>query len=401
MSVSAKTTYLIRNDETGLYLTAKGAAVVQERLREWPARAGQTWRLEAGQGGKDTYRVRNLRSGRYLQVRRHGKGAAVGQGPLEESAPAYRGQTWRITNDDAKGSPVVNVGSDLRLAVRGGSTAEGAAIEQTAESTMAPLGDRRWHFEAVEPAGEKRAFDALAGLLVEPATGGLVSTATSVLKTTLEATGGVFGTVSRWVPGADRTPYIRFDGFRDDEVVRFSQRNRVEAERRKISEAFPHLAKEFHGGFDFVTRTPRGHRHPYLGVKGDLAVEFSDREGEDLLPADEYFPAQELQPRVGRRFKAVSAAPDGSSYLVFGERGIVIVDRPGTAYEREVHDVELGHLPKAFTGVPDAVTSAGVGEETHFFATKGDQYVVFTLREVIQGPSEILDAYPFLLGSWL
>ncbi|WKK20887.1 RICIN domain-containing protein [Streptomyces olivoreticuli] len=401
MSVSAKTTYLIRNDETGLYLTAKGAAVVQERLHAWPPRAGQAWRLEPGQGGRDTYRVRNQRSGRYLQVRRYGEGTAVGQAPLNESAPAYRSQTWRISGDADEGAPVVNVHSELRLTVRDGATAEGAVIEQTRETVAARAGAQRWHFEAVEQTGGTRAFDALAGLVVEPGTGGIVSTATSVLKTAMEATGGVVGAVSKWVPGSDRTPYIRFDGFRDDEVVRFSRRNRVETERKKISEAFPHLPKEFHGGFDFVTRTPRGHRYPYLGVKGDLAVEFSDREGEDLLPADDYFPAQELRPRAGRRFKAVSAAPDGSSYLVFGERGTVVVDRPGSPYEREVREVELGHLPKEFGGVPDAVASAGVGEETHFFATKGDRCLVFSLREVIQGPAEILDAWPFLLGAWL
>jgi Ricin-type beta-trefoil lectin domain-like len=407
MSVNAKTTYLTRNEKTGLYLTVKGASksvqaeIVQERLHEWPARAAQAWRLEPGQSGPDTYQIQNQHSGRYLQVRRYSKepAAPVEQAHLEENNPAHKSQTWRITNGDEKGATVVNLYSELLLNVRGNAAAEGTVIDQWQEHKDADRRAQQWHFEAVEPRGEHTAFEALAGLVVEPSSGGLITAVTSVFKASLEATGGVFGTVSKWVPGIDRTPYIRFDGFRGGEVVRFSQRNRVEAAPRRISEAFPHLPKEFHEGFDFVTTTPRGHKYPYLGVKGDVAIEFSEKGIQDVPPDEPYFPAEQLG-QIGRPLRAVSAAPDGSYYLVFGEHGIATINTPDHPYGSDVSLVDLKHLPKAFREVPDAVASAAVGEEMHYFATKGDEYLVFTLREVIQGPAKILDAYPFLLGLW-
>ncbi|MBT2384345.1 RICIN domain-containing protein [Streptomyces sp. ISL-11] len=406
MSVNAKTTYLFRNAKTGLYLTVKGASkdvpadIVQERLLDWPRRASQAWRLEPGQGGADTYRIQNQHSGRYLQVRRYGKepGVPMVQEHLEESNPAYKSQTWRITNDDDRGSPVINLHSGLLLNARGDVSARGSAVDQWQGHADAAGAAQRWYFEPVGPHGGAKAFDALAGLVVEPSSGGIITAVTSVFKASLEATGGVFGTVSKWVPGVDRTPYIRFDGFRGDEVVRFSQRSRVEAGPRKIGECFPQLPKEFHEGFDFVTTTPKGHRHPYLGVKGDLSVEFSEK-GSDDVPSGLYFPPEELG-RAGRPLKAVSAAPDGSYYLVFGEKGTVTIDAPGPKAEREVREVALAHVPKEFRQAPDAIASAAVGDEMHYFATKGDHYIVFTLREVVHGPAKILDAYPFLLGLW-
>ncbi|MFE0042216.1 RICIN domain-containing protein [Streptomyces albireticuli] len=407
MSVDTQAAYLLRNEKTGLYLTVKGAGggaggdaaaeIAQEELHDWPLRAGQAWRLEPGQGGKDTYRIRNQHSGRYLQARRYSReaGAPVVQGRLAENSPAYRSQTWLLTNMDLH--RFSNLHSGLWLNARSDVPAEGVVIDQCHERTGADRAAQQWHFEPVGPRGAKRTFDALAGLLVEPGPGGLLSTVTSIFKTTLEAGGGVFGTVSKWVPGADRTPYVRFDGFRGDEVVRFSQRNRIEGGPRKIVERFPHLPKEFHDGFDFVTATPRGSAHPYLGVKGDLAVEFSEKGSRDV-PLGHYFPEEELG-GTGRPLKAVAAAPDGSRYLVFGENGTATVDLPRGRYGREVRELVLEHVPADFR-TPDTIASAAVGDETHFFATKGDQYLVFTFREVVQGPAKILGAYPFLLGLW-
>ncbi|KPC74231.1 hypothetical protein ADL35_26730, partial [Streptomyces sp. NRRL WC-3753] len=97
------------------------------------------------------------------------------------------------------------------------------------------------------------------------------------------------------MPG-DTTPFVRFEGFRGDEVIRFSSRNRVEAGPRKISTQFPHLPKEFHGGFDFVTRAPRHREHTYLGVKGDLTIAFSDKGNGGIDRSEEYFPSRELEP---------------------------------------------------------------------------------------------------------
>ncbi|QLE72869.1 RICIN domain-containing protein [Streptomyces rectiverticillatus] len=409
MSVHATTTYLVRNEKTGLYLTVRGlsrhdaADIVQEPLHDWPQRASQAWRLEPGQGGEHVYRLQNQHSGRYLQVRycRKDPGAPAEQRHLEENDPAYQSQTWEIRDDDDR--RIVNVHSGLGLNVRGHSAAAGAVVEQQAGDEE----NRVWRFEAVEPRGEAKLFHALAGTVVEPSSLGILATLTNALKASLEASGGIFGTVSKWVPGST-TPYIVFDGFRGEEVVRFSQRNRVEAGPRKISEQFPHLPKEFHGGFDFVTRAPGWSEHRYVGVKGDLAVEFSDRSsGESLRSTDFYFPREQLEPVIGGAVKAaVQGTPDGRYQLVFGEKGATaLIDVPRGpaagkrgADRRDIRPVRLDHLPEPCR--PDAIASAAVGDEMHFFAVKGDQYLVFTFREVIHGPGKILDAYPFLLGLW-
>ncbi|GGY09860.1 RICIN domain-containing protein [Streptomyces hiroshimensis] len=410
MSVHATTTYLVRNHKTGLYLTVRGlsrhdaADIVQEPLHDWPQRASQAWRLEPGQGGENVYRLQNQHSGRYLQVRhcRKDPGAPAEQRHLEENDPAYQSQTWEIRNGDEY--RIINVHSGLELNVRGHSAAVDAVVEQQAGDEENSV----WRFEAVEPRGEAKLFHALAGTLVEPSSRGLLSTLTNALKASLEASGGIFGTVSKWVPGST-TPYVAFDGFRGDETIRFSQRNRVETGGpRKISEQFPHLPKEFHGGFDFVTRAPGWSDHRYLGVKGDLVVEFSERgSGESLRSTDFYYPREQLEPVIGGAVKAaVPGTPDGRYHLVFGEKGATaLIDLPRApgagrrgADRRDVRPVRLDHLPEPCR--PDAIASAAVGDEMHFFAVKGDQYLVFTFREVIHGPGKILDAYPFLLGLW-
>lgn len=403
MSVEAKTTYLIRNEKTGLYLTLKGDGryasgdIVQDKLYEWPQRARQAWRLEPGSAGEHTYRLQNQHTGRYLRVHRGSRepGIHVELAHLEENTPGYKSQTWRIGDKDDH--RIVNVASGLGLSVRGDSAVHGASIVQQSGTS----GDIRvWRFEQVEPRGVDKAFDSLIGTLVEPSAAGILTTVTSALKASLEVSGGIFGTVSKWVPGST-TPYIRFDGFRGGEYIGFSQRNRVENGPRRISEEFPHLPKEFHEGFDFVTRNPRSREYPYLGVKGEQSVAFSEKGlSNDPYPARRHFPLEGPAAEPGQTFTASTpAAPDGSRYLVFGERGTGIIDVSRDQLARQVDPVELTHLPAEFR-TPDAIASAALGQEMHFFATKGDHYLVFTFREVLQGPAPVLDAYPFLLGLW-
>ncbi|KWT60848.1 MULTISPECIES: RICIN domain-containing protein [Streptomyces] len=403
MSVSAKGTYLIKNVNSGLYLTVKGHAkqspadIVQDRLQDWPQRAAQAWRLESAPGGERTFRIQNQHSGGYLQVRRWSKdkGAHLVQEHLEENTPAYRSQSWQLTDEDPY--RIANVHSGLWVNVQDHSAATGAVVEQSTESTGVYRTAEQWTFEPVEPRGGDPVFDALSGLLVEPG-GGIVSTVTHVFKASLEAAGGVFGTFAKYVPG-DTTPFVRFEGFRGDEVIRFSSRNRVEAGPRKISTQFPHLPKEFHGGFDFVTRAPRHRDHTYLGVKGDLTIAFSDKGNGGIDRTEEYFPSRELEP-YGRVLEAAPARPDDSQYLLFCEQATVLIDGRFRAPDlREVQPMPLGQLPKGWEK-PDAVASATVGDEVHFFAVKGTEYTVFTLRDLVQGPAPVLNAYPFLLGLW-
>lgn len=403
MSVDTRSAYLLRNERTGLYLTVKdageGAAadIVQEALQDWPLRAGQAWRLEPGEGGEGTYGIRNQRSGRCLRARRRGDGpgAAVVRERPEGSGPAYR--SWLLANMDLH--RFSNVHGGLWPGARGEAPAGGVVIDQC--RSRADGTAQRWHFEPAGPRGARKTFDALAGLVVRPGPSRLVTAATGVVRTAPVAGAGVFGAASKWAagpdraPGPDRRPYMRFDGFRGDEVVRFSQRNRIEDGPRKIAERFPHLPEEFHGGFDFVTTTPCGSAHPYLGVRGDRAVEFCERGSRDM-PAGHRLHGGTV---TGRPLKAVAAAPDGSRYLVFGERGTAVVGLPGGPYGHEVGEPDLGHLPEDFR-TPDTIASAAVADEMHYFATKGDRYLVFTFREVIQGPAKILGAYPFLLDLW-
>ncbi|MBB5119934.1 hypothetical protein AF335_13385 [Streptomyces eurocidicus] len=402
MSVDTRSAYLLRNERTGLYLTVRDAGegapadIVQEALQDWPLRAGQAWRLEPGEGGEDTYGIRNQRSGRCLRARRRvgEPGAAVVRARPEESGPAYR--SWLLANMDLHRFSHVHGGLWPGAGGAGEAPAGGVVIDQCRERAGGDGAAQRWHFEPAGPRVARKTFDALAGLVVRPGPSRLVTAATRGRGRAPEAGAGVFGAASKWAAVPDRTPYMRFDGFRGDEVVRFSQRNRIEDGPRKIAERFPHLPEEFHGGFDFVTTTPCGSAHPYLGVKDGLAVEFSERGSRDLPPG-RLLPGG--GPVTGRPLKAVAAAPDGSRYLVFGECGTAVVGLSGGRYGREVREAALGHVPEDFRA-PDTIASAAVGDEMHYFATKGDRYLVFTFREVIQGPAKILGAYPFLLDLW-
>ncbi|UNO43496.1 RICIN domain-containing protein [Streptomyces sp. MST-110588] len=412
MSVTAQGTYLIKNEQSGLYLTVKGfdknvpADIVQERLHDWPERASQAWRLLPGQAGKDSYRLQNQHSGRYLQIRHASKesGAHAEQAHLEENKPAFQSQTWQLSGNGDEVYLITNVHSGLKLNVRGNLNTEGTPIDQWQEHAAGQFrGYQLWRLEAVEPRGEAKALDALTGAVVEP-TGGIISAITTGFKATLEATGGVFGTVSRWVPGIDRTPYVRFSGFRADEFIRFSQRNRVEVGPKKISEQFRHLPKEFRDGFDVVIAAPKRSGYDYIGVAQELYVEFSDRRSSAPLPWDRLFPAEIAGGRGISEVKAVAtASPDGSRHLAFTTAGIEVIEGhlPIDPNRRPVVEpVTLDFLPEEFKQ-PDAVSSAVLGEETHFFATKGDQFTVFTWEKVVQGPTKVVAAYPFLLGLWM
>lgn len=410
MGVIQHGAYLIKNEKSGLYLTVKGASrqtsadIVQETLRDWPDRAIQSWQVEPGPAGQDTHRLQNQHSGLYLQVRHVSKerAAAVEQAHLEEKAPAYKGQTWRIGESGSGRYRLTNLHSDLHLHVRDDSDEEGAVVDQWPEVAGDTLGYQQWRLESVERAGAEKAFDSLVGVAVEP-TGNILSAIATGFKATLDATGGVFGTVSRLVPGIDRTPYVRFSGFRGDEFIRFSQRNRVEAGPKRLGEQFPNLPQAFHSGFQFVMAAPRRSSYDYIGVKDERFVEFSDRRSGRPLPWEELLPPEIVKGEGGANLiSLVSAAPDDSRYLAFTRSGILAIEGRipvGPDHHPFVEPVSLDFLPKEFQE-PDAVTSAVVGDEVHFFATKGEKFTVFTWEKVVEGPTSVLEAYPFLLGLW-
>ncbi|MFC7303988.1 RICIN domain-containing protein [Streptomyces monticola] len=411
MSVTAHGTYLIKNQKSGHYLTAKGASkqasadIVQEVLRDWPGRSCQAWRVEPGPAGHDTFRLENQLSGRYLQVRRLSteRGAAIEQAQLEENSPAYKGQTWRLSDTGRGLFQIVNLHSDLRLHIRDDKDTSGAPVDQWPESQGDSRGYQLWQLEPVEPRGMDTAFDALVGTAVEP-TGNLLTALSTGVKATLETVGGVFGTVSRLVPGIDHTPFVRFSGFRGGEFIRFSQRHRVEAGPQRIMRRFPHLPEEFRDGFQFVMAAPRRSHHDYIGVGHERYIEFSDRRSGHPHPWDELFPPEIVKgEELSNLIAVVPAAHDDSRYLVFTRSGMLTIEGRlplGTGHTPFVEPVSLDFLPGEFQE-PDSVTSAVIGDEVHFFATKGDEFTVFTWEKVVQGPSSVLEAYPYLLGLWV
>ncbi|WP_277441015.1 RICIN domain-containing protein [Streptomyces sp. SPB162] len=409
----AEGTYLIKNEASGLYLGVQGAAVqprvpvVQEELTEGAARPSRRWHLKRGTAGPDSWLLQNEHSKLYLDstADRLNNGEGIRQSALEIRPDHLQAQTWRLAEIGGGLVTVANVKSHLHLAIRGDSRESGIAAELAGVRTGDDRGSQVWRFERVPARGESRAFDALTGTVIQPGggiLGAVASTVSGVVKQALEAGGGIFETAARAIPSSSEVPYVRFDGFRGGEFIRFSQRHGIEVGPKPLIEQFPHLPKEFHDGFDAVTSAGRGSEHTHLGITGDVCVEFCEKGSSDLLPVSFRVPVDLLPADGDARWGDLTPAGDNGRLMVsLGERKWLVDRRRDPDEISEVRPFLLEHLPQEFRDRLDAVASATIGTETHYFLALDDRFSVVSESRLVQGTTRITDAYPLLEGVWM
>lgn len=394
--------YLIKNEASGLYAgvqpgggAKQGAKVVLEALHaEGMERHRQFWHLKPHSAREGAWTLQNVHSTLRMDilVNRGRAGAAVQQCPPESREDLLLTQLWRPEQIGEDVYAWVNVNSGKQLALRGERQESGAELEQGEPSTEEGRGTQAWRLESVPARGESKAFDALTARIVSP---GTLATPANVLasavKGILDVGGGVFETMAKTVPDP-RAPYLRFDGFRGDEFIRFSPRLGVEAGPKKASEQFQRLPHGFPSAAADVINTRRASSYTHTAVLGHDLREFSERSVADtarLLPS-------RLQEED---IKAATAAdPKGERVVYFLKDRAVLTVLDSPEYTQ---DFRLPHAPAEFLHDLDTVTSAPFDDVMHYFLLKGDQFVIVSPGKLVQGPTKLTDAYPFLNGVWL
>lgn len=394
--------YLIKNEASGLYAgvqpgggAKQGAKVVLEALHaEGVERHRQFWHLKPHSAREGAWTLQNVHSTLRMDimVNRSRAGAAVQQCPPESRDDLLVTQLWRPERIGDDLYSWVNVNSGKHLGVRGERQEPGAELEQGEPKTEEGRGTQAWRLEPVPARGETKAFDALTARIVSP---GTFSTPANVLasavKGILDVGGGVFETMAKTVPDP-RAPYLRFDGFRGDEFIRFSPRLGIESGPKKTSEQFQRLPHGFPSPDADVINTRKGSPYTHAAVLDHDIQEFSERTVADagrVLPAD-------LQ---GVRIKAVTPAdPKGDRLVYFlGSHAVLtLLDDP-----EYTQKFTLPHAPGEFLANLDTATSAPFDDAMHYFLLKGDEFVIVSEGKLVQGPTKLTDAYPFLKGVWL
>ncbi|MFC8124512.1 RICIN domain-containing protein [Streptomyces sp. NPDC057302] len=413
MAALSEGIYLLKNEASGLYAgvqgakTAQSVPIVQQELHpQGAARHSQLWHLRPDAAKEGTWTLQNVHSTLRMDIMtgRGRVGSPVQQCPAETRQDLLASQLWRPVAVGDGRYTLVNVNSGHLLSVHDDSGAPDAALEQAGKPTMGPRPAQEWSFERVPGRGEVKAFDALTATVVS-AGGGILGSVLGTLsgkaKQALDAGGGIFESAAKAIPDSD-APYVRFDGFRGDEFIRFSRRRGIEAGPRKLSDQFPHLPKPFSDGFDAVGPAAKGSGHTYLGFTGGQAIEFSDKSHGPLHDAEHILHPGLLQ-MVGELCDVTGFGADGRRLLVFGRRDTCTVDPAGVDAARESshQGFVLTAAPDAFGFGPDAATTAVTDSVAHYFLTKGEEFVVVTENKLVQGPARITEVYPFLDGLWM
>ncbi|MEI5098606.1 RICIN domain-containing protein [Streptomyces sp. PmtG] len=283
--------YFIRNEASGTYATVQpgagekqGAKVVLEerRAEEGTARHAQLWHIRPNAAREGAWTIQNVRSTLRIDIMagRDRAGAAVQQCPAESRDDLLVSQLWRPEPTAADVYVWRNVNSGKNLAVRGESHQPGAHLEQANPRDEQDRGTQLWRLERAPALGEAKGFDALTASVVSGrggAIGAALTGLTGLTKGVLDAGGGVFETMAKVVPDP-KAPYLRFDGFRGDEFIRFSQRHGIETGPEEDQRAVPApargLPRRLRGRPDRPQAQrplPRGHRPgTRLGVLGAL-----------------------------------------------------------------------------------------------------------------------------------
>ncbi|GGR84691.1 hypothetical protein GCM10010252_24320 [Streptomyces aureoverticillatus] len=404
MAALSEGIYLIKNEASGLYAgvqpgggAKQGAKVVLDELHaEGPERHRQFWHLKPHSAREGHWTLQNVHSTLRMDimVNRKRAGAAVQQCPPESRDDLLATQLWRPepVGDDLY--VWVNANSAKNLAVRGERQEANAELEQAEPKTGEDRGTQVWRVERVPALGQSKAFDALTARVVSP---GTFSTPANVLasglKGILDAGGGVFETMAKTVPDP-RAPYLRFDGFRGDEFIRFSPRRGIEAGPKKISEQFPHLPVGFPENAADVLNARKGSSYTHAAIITGEVWEFSERSGDEARSLARGRNAVDRE----RQIKAATAADaKGERVALFLEEESILSDFG----LEQIGPFELEHAPAEFLLGPDTATSAPFDNDMHFFLVKGDQFVIVSKGKLVQGPTKLADAYPFLGGVWM
>ncbi|GAA3098382.1 RICIN domain-containing protein [Streptomyces rectiviolaceus] len=413
MSALSEGIYLLKNEASGLYAGVRGArteqstpVVQQEPHPRGTARHSQLWHLRPDAAEAGAWTLQSVHSTMRMDIMtgRDRTDSPVLQCPAETRQDLLASQLWRPEATGDGRYTLVNVNSGHLLSVHGDSSAPDAALEQAGHPTMGARPAQEWHLERVPSRGEVKAFDALTATVVS-AGGGILGSVLGSLsgaaKQALDAGGGIFESAAKAIPDSD-TPYVRFDGFRGDEFIRFSKRRGIEAGPRKLSDQFPHLPKPFSDGFDAVGPAARGSGHTFLGFTGGQALEFSDK-GHGPVHDAEHLLHPALVQQVGELCDVTGFGADGGRLLVFGRGDNCTVDPAGVDLARGSHHQRftLTAAPDAFGFGPDAATTAVTDSTAHYFLTKGEEFVVVSEDKLIQGPARLTEAYPFLDGLWM
>lgn len=412
MSALSEGIYLLKNEASGLYAgvrgakTAQSAPIVQQELyAQGTARHSQLWHVRPAATEEGAWTLQSVHSTLRMDIMtgRGRAGSPVQQCPAETRQDLLVSQLWRpeVVGD---GYLLVNVNSGHLLSVHDDSGAPDATLEQAAKPTMGPRPAQQWRLERVPSRGETKAFDALTATVVS-SSGGLLGSVLGSLsgaaKQALDAGGGIFESAAKAIPDSD-APYVRFEGFRGDEFIRFSKRRGIESGPRKIADQFPHLPKPFSDGFDAVGPAAKRSGHVYLGFAGGQAVEFSGK-GHGPVHDAEHILHPELLREVGELCDVTGFGAGSGRLLVLGRRDSRTMDPARVDLARESSDQQfrLTAAPDAFGFGPDAAATAVSDSSAHYFLTKGDEFVVVSEDRLIQGPAKLTEAYAFLDGLWM
>ncbi|MFH8489022.1 RICIN domain-containing protein [Streptomyces longisporoflavus] len=405
--------YLLKNEESGLYAGVRGAKtaqsvpiVQQELLPQGPARYSQLWHLRPNAAEEDAWTLQSIHSTLRMDIMtgRDRAGSPVQQCPGETRRDLLVSQLWRPVDIGDGRYTLVNVNSGHLLSVHDDSGSPDAALEQAPKPALGPRTAQQWLLERVPARGETKAFDALTAIVVSSSGGVLgpvLGSLSGMTKRALDAGGGIFESAAKAIPDSD-TPYVRFDGFRGDEFIRFSKRRGIEAGPRKIAEQFPHLPKPFSEGFDAVGPAHERSGHTYLGFAQDQAIEFSDRSHGPVHYADHVL-HHELLETVGELCDVTGFGAEGGKLLVLGRKDNCVMDPAAVDPARgSMHQqFLLTAAPEAFGFGPDAASTAVSESTAHYFLTKGEEFVVVSEDKLIQGPARLTEVYPFLDGLWM
>ncbi|MFF1708557.1 RICIN domain-containing protein [Streptomyces sp. NPDC058268] len=405
--------YLLKNEESGLYAgvqgakTAQSVPVVQQELNpQGTARHSQLWHLRPNAAKDGAWTLQNVHSTLRMDIMtgRGRAGSPVQQCPAETRRDLLVSQLWRPVAVGDDRYTLVNVNSGHLLSVHDDSSEPDAALEQAGKPDLGARTAQQWRFERVPSRGETTAFDALTATVVSSSGGVLGSVLGSLsgsAKQALDAGGGIFEAAAKAIPDSD-TPYVRFEGFRGDEFIRFSKRRGIEAGPRKIADQFPHLPKPFSDGFDAVGPAAARSGHTYLGIKRYQAIEFSEK-GHGPVHDTEHMLDPGLLQTVGELCDITGFGAEGGRLVVFGRKDSFTTEpgRGDLARGSSHQQFLLTAAPDAFAFGPDAAATAVSGSTAHYFLTKGDEFVVVSEDKLIQGPARLTHAYPFLDGLWM
>ncbi|EPH40370.1 RICIN domain-containing protein [Streptomyces aurantiacus] len=402
MAALSEGIYLIKNEASGLYAgvqpgggAKQGAKVVLGELHpEGPERHRQFWHLKPHSAREGAWTLQNAHSTLRMDIMtgRGRAGAAVQQCPPESRDDLLVSQLWKPEQIAEDVYVWVN-SSGKNLAVRGERHDANAELEQAEPKRGEDRGTQTWRVEAVPARGETKAFDALTARVVSPGTfSGPANVLASAVKGILDAGGGVFETMAKTVPDP-RAPYLRFDGFRGDEFIRFSPRRGIEAGPKKISEQFAQLPDRFPGAAEDVMNARKGSSCTHTAVmEGGQLWEFSER------AAHRAGSRIDLGPVKDQRIMAATTADTKD------ERVAVFLDRTAVLLTDDFGyfgEFALEHAPDDFLAGLDTAASAPFDDDMHFFLVKGEEFVIVSEGKLVQGPTKLTDAYPFLTGVWM